>query len=270
MSDITSWQVEAEAAEYYEANLVPALMTPWAVATATAAGIRPGDRVLDVACGTGVATRAASALAGPGARVVGFDLNQGMLAVARRVRGDLEWRQGDAAAMPFADGEFDRVLCQFGLMFMPDRAAALAEMRRVLAPGGGLGLTVWGPIETSPPYARQAEIVERLVGNAAAAIVRAPFVLSDPGPLVAMVEAAGFDSVQLETRLGEVVYPSIDGFLAGEVDATPLAAAIRATAPDREDQVRAEIREAVRPFDRDDMVRFPCDAHLISARVTAP
>src|SRR5215218_3582051 len=175
MSDITSWQVEAEAAEFYEANLVPALMSPWAVATATAAGVRPGDRVLDVACGTGVATRAASALAGPGSRVVGFDLNHGMLAVARRIRGDLEWRQGDAASMPFPDADYDRVLCQFGLMFMPDRAKALREMRRVLAAGGGFGLAVWGPIETSPPYARQAEIAERLVGDGAAAIVRAPF-----------------------------------------------------------------------------------------------
>ncbi len=267
MSDITSWQLEAAAAEYYEANLVPALMLPWAVATATAAGVRPGDRVLDVACGTGVATRAASALAGPGARVVGFDLNHGMLAVARRVRGDLEWSQGDASNMPFSTGEFDRVLCQFGLMFMPDRTAVLGEMRRVLAAGGGLGLAVWGPIENSPPYAQQAEIVGRLVGDAAAAIVRAPFALSDPDPLVAMVEAAGFDEVRCETRLGEVVYPSIDGFLAGEVDATPLAAAIRATAPDRDERVRAEIRAAVQPFDRDGMVRFPCEAHLISARL---
>ena len=211
--------------------------------------------------------RAASALAGPGARVVGFDLNQGMLAVARRIRGDLEWRQGDAASMPFPDADFDRVLCQFGLMFMPDRAKALREMRRVLATGGGLGLVVWGSIETSPPYARQAEIVARLVGDAAAAIVRAPFALSDPTPLVTLVEAAGFDDVRLETRLGEVVYPSVDGFLAGEVDATPLAAAIRATAPQLEEQVREEISEAVRPFDGDGMVRFPCDAHLISARV---
>ena len=91
--------------------------------------------------------------------------------------------------------------------------------------------------------------------------------LSDARPLVTLVEAAGFDDVRLETRLGEVVYPSIDGFLAGEVDATPLAAAIRATAPELEEQVRAAIREAVRPFDGDGMVRFPCEAHVISGRV---
>jgi ubiquinone/menaquinone biosynthesis C-methylase UbiE len=214
-----------------------------------------------------VATRAASALAGPGARVVGFDLNHGMLAVARRIRGDLEWRQGDAASMPFPDAGFDRVLCQFGLMFMPDRARALSEMRRVIAAGGGLGMAIWGGIENSPPYAQQADIVERLIGSDAAAIVRAPFALSDPEPLVALVEAAGFDDVHLETRLGEVVYPSIDGFLAGEVDATPLAAAIRAAAPELDEQIRAEIRDALQPFDREGMVRFPCEVHLVSARV---
>ena len=136
MAQTETFQLSAVAAEAYESTFVPALFAEWAPHLCDLAGVRPGQRVLDVACGTGIVARvAADRLAGAG-RVVGVDLNEAMLAVARRVRPDLEWRQGDAEALPFPPASFDRVLCQMALMFFPDRARALREMRRVAAPDG--------------------------------------------------------------------------------------------------------------------------------------
>ena len=121
---------------------MPAIFAEWAPLLVDTGRVEPGQSVLDVACGTGIVARtAADRLAGTG-RVVGLDLNAAMLAVARRVRPDLEWRQGDVAALPFPHGAFDRVLCQMALMFFPDRAAALREMARVAAPGGVVAVCV--------------------------------------------------------------------------------------------------------------------------------
>jgi len=124
MAQTETFQLSAVAAEAYESTFVPALFAEWAPHLCDLAGVRPGQRVLDVACGTGIVARvAADRLAGAG-RVVGVDLNEAMLAVARRVRPDVEWRQGDAEALPFPPASFDRVLCQMALMFFPDRARA--------------------------------------------------------------------------------------------------------------------------------------------------
>src|SRR5215472_12207007 len=115
-----AFQIPIEAAEAYEAAFVPAFFAQWAPILCDAAGLGAGQKVLDVACGTGIVARTAAERVGP-AHVTGVDLNQAMLTVARRVRGDIDWRQGDAAALPLADRSFDAVLCQMALMFFPDR-----------------------------------------------------------------------------------------------------------------------------------------------------
>src|SRR5829696_8555253 len=125
---VETFQLSVEAAEVYEANFVPALFAEWAPHLVEAAGVAPGQAVLDVACGTGVVARTAADRMGGQGRVVGLDLNQGMLTVAGRLRPDIEWRQGDAASLPFAPGSFDVVLCQSALMFFPDRAGAPAAV----------------------------------------------------------------------------------------------------------------------------------------------
>src|SRR5829696_5201905 len=105
------WQLEENSAEAYERYLVPAIMAPSASRLVERIGLRGGDRVLDVACGTGVVARHAAARVGPAGAVTGLDLNEGMLAVARSEARDASFAQGDAAAMPFADDAFDVVLC---------------------------------------------------------------------------------------------------------------------------------------------------------------
>src|SRR5688572_2975470 len=135
-SSVETFQISAEQAEFYESKFVPAMFGELARHTVDAANVTPGQSVLDVACGTGVVAREVANRRGTGSGVVGFDLNEAMLAVARRLRPDIEWKQGDAAQLPFATASFDVVLCQAALMFFPDRVQALGEMARVVGPDG--------------------------------------------------------------------------------------------------------------------------------------
>jgi ubiquinone/menaquinone biosynthesis C-methylase UbiE len=136
MSEPERWQVSTDAAEVYEACFVPAIFGAWAGRVADAAEVTTGDKVLDVGCGTGVLAREALRRVGPEGRVTGLDLNEGMLAVAARTEPKIAWREGHATALPFEDASFDVVASQFALMYFPDRAAALRDMWRTLAPGG--------------------------------------------------------------------------------------------------------------------------------------
>jgi ubiquinone/menaquinone biosynthesis C-methylase UbiE len=139
MTDAT-WNPRDGAASIYQDLIVPALMEEWAPRVADAAEIRPGQRVLDVACGTGVLTRAAATRTGPSGAVTGLDLSPRMLEVAARLSPALTWHRGSAEALPFQDESFDAVVSQFGLMFVPDPTLALREMMRVLTRGGRLAV----------------------------------------------------------------------------------------------------------------------------------
>src|SRR5215510_7095456 len=139
-----TFQLSAEVAEVYEAAFVPAFFAQWAPRLLDAAGVDHGQRVLDVACGTGIVARQASSRVGPSGSVVGLDLSEAMLTVAGRVAPDLDWVQGSADAMPLPSGSFDTVVSQMALMFFPDPAAALREMGRVVSPQGTIGVLIPG------------------------------------------------------------------------------------------------------------------------------
>src|SRR5207247_1537305 len=157
MSKQEQWQLSGNAAEIYERYLGPAIFGPWAPVLIERAALKPGERVLDVACGTGVVTRLAAQQVAPTGKVSGLDLNPAMLAVARSRPSTsavaISWHEGNALALPFPDATFDVVCCQLGLQYFADRPLALREMHRVLVPRGRLALLVWGPLEHSPGYA---------------------------------------------------------------------------------------------------------------------
>jgi SAM-dependent methyltransferase len=209
-------QEQIEAATSYQDHLVPALMEDWAPRIAEAAGIRPGDRVLDVACGTGVLARAAASRAAPGGVVTGLDLNPGMLAVAERLSPVLQWRQGSAEALPFEDESFEEVVSQFGLMFFPEPATALREMNRVLVPGGRLAVAVWASLTATPAYAAEVALVDGLAGEAAADALRAPFALGEAGRLAELCAEAGITGAAIGLQDGRGHFPSIRSMV--EVD----------------------------------------------------
>src|SRR5437667_1692341 len=121
-------------AEIYDRHMVPAMLASWVPALLDLVTLKPGERVLDVACGTGVVARQAASRAGAGGQVVGLDLNGDMLALARALGPAVEWREGNAMTLPFAASAFDVVVCQQGLQFFPDCGQALREAHRVLVP----------------------------------------------------------------------------------------------------------------------------------------
>ena len=155
-------QVSRSAADIYEEFFVPALFREPAQHVVQAADIRRGQSVLDVACGTGVLAREAAPVTGDAGKVTGLDRNDGMLAVARRLAPGIDWQLGVAEALPFVDRSFDRVFCQFGLMFFDDRVAALREMRRVMKPGGRMHVAVWDSLDHTPGYAAMVNLLHRL------------------------------------------------------------------------------------------------------------
>jgi ubiquinone/menaquinone biosynthesis C-methylase UbiE len=216
MSESKKGRVTRSPAEVYEEYFVPALFQQWGRRVAAEAGMGPGDRVLDVACGTGVLACAAAEIVGPDGEVVGLDSNEDMLAVARRKSAQIEWRVGRAEALPFPDESFDAVVSQFGIMFFEDRPAALREMLRVLRPGGRLAVAVCDALEHSPGYAALAELLQRLFGDDVADAFRAPFMLGDPERLLALCREAQVDEGKVMQHLGTVRFASIKSLISTE------------------------------------------------------
>lgn len=217
-----TFQLTAEAAEAYEAAFVPAFFAQWAPRLLDAAGVGNGQCVLDVACGTGIVARGAADRVGSSGEVVGLDLSDAMLAVARRIRPGLVWRQSDAAAMPFGDDEFDVVLCQMALMFLPDPTEALREMRRVVRPTGTVAVLVPGALSANRPYELFVDIVTRHAGPDARRLVTTYFTHGDGDRLAGLFIDAGLRVAAVTQPTGEFTMGSIDEFVTIEIDSTPL------------------------------------------------
>jgi SAM-dependent methyltransferase len=255
-------QVTGDAAEVYEGFFVPALFGQWALRVAEALDVQSGDRVLDVACGTGVLARAVSDLIGPIGTVVGVDINDGMLAVARRRAPEIEWQTARAEALPFASGSFDAVASQFGLMFFEDRRAALQEMLRVLKPGGRLAVAVWASLEQSPGYAAMGDLLRRLFGENVAQALLAPFSLGDRPVLSSVFADAGILDAQITTRRGTAHFPSIESWIYTEIRGWTLADVLDDAQFER---LLREARTALQRFiGVDGTVTFDAPAHIVT------
>lgn len=202
-------------AEVYDALFVPALFRQWGPVVAGAAHLARGDRVIDIACGTGVLALAALDRVGPEGEVVGLDANPDMLSVARRKSTRIDWREGRAEELPFPDKNFDAAVSQFGMMFFEDRVAGLREMMRVLKPGGRLAVAVCDSLDRSPGYAALADLLERLFGDPVADAFRAPFALGDPELLRSLCKKAGIRT-EVERHHGTVRFASIESLISTE------------------------------------------------------
>ncbi len=211
----------------YERFFVPVIGAPLATDLIRFAGLRPGERVLDVACGTGVVARLASQQVGDTGAVTGLDVNPGMLAVARSATPPgmfIDWHEASAEAMPLPDASFDVGLCQMGLQFMPNKSAALSEMRRVLVRDGRLILNVPGP--TPQLIAIMEEALARHISAEAAGFMDHVFSLHDAAEIQSLLSGAGFDDVAVQADTRSLRLPAPVDFLWQYVHSTPLAGVV--------------------------------------------
>lgn len=183
--------------EMYERWLVEPLFRPWAEVVVDRARLAQGDRVLDIACGTGIVARLAlKQVAGTGS-VVGVDVSPPMLAVARGIEPAIDWREGNAMALSLKDGEqFDAVLCHQGLQFFPDKSAAVGQMRKALKAGGRLVVAVWKSLEETPFVRDLHQAAQRRLGE----FVDRRHSFGDPIALERLITDGGFEDVRVDSR----------------------------------------------------------------------
>ncbi len=266
MSESNDWQVPGSGAEIYETVFGPAMMGEWAPRVMDLVNPQAGESVLDVACGTGILTHRVAKSVGPNGRVVGLDLSPGMLEVARKITLDpssaapIEWREGDVSAIPFENETFDIIFCNFGLMFFPDRVAALKEMSRVLKPNGRLALAVWGSIAKCPGQMAMKESWERHFTDDAGLFDR-QHALSDPAIVLSLIQEAGFRDVSVQTAMGVVRLPLPEN-LARSYGAM---AGIEADEKTRAEVIE-EISLALQSYVGAGGLEYPIEAILASAR----
>lgn len=273
MLDQAQWQIAGNAAETYQHALVPAVFAPWAPLVVALAEPRPGDRVLDIACGTGVVTRLAAQQVGRTGNVTGLDLNPGMLAFAASLASSdpptnapITWREASATNMPLPDAAYDIAYCQLGLQFFPDRPAAIREMYRVLVSGGRLGLMVWQSIQYTPGFGAMAAALARHVSSDAAGIMRAPFALAEAEQLRALVAAGGFRDINIQSIAGAVRFPSVLRFVQDYVRGSPLAGHVAKVSDESRAALVSEVGDALTSYVAEDGLTFPIKAHLASAK----
>ena len=245
---------QPDPAEAYERVIARGIFVPWTRDLLARAAPKPGETVLDLACGTGIVMRDLVAKVGPNGRVVGLDIAPAMLEVARtRVPTDaaaIEFHQGSGTELPFDDETFDLVTCQEGLQFFPSHATGLSEIRRVLAPGGRAVISVWRDVNVQPFLAALDDVLTRHIGLGAFAIGSA---LADADLLRKLAVDAGFSHVdieQVEQRI-RVVEPEtlISGLMQAGAAAIPAAAEIpQAELQSLFGRMRAELGETIKPL----------------------
>jgi ubiquinone/menaquinone biosynthesis C-methylase UbiE len=209
-------QMAASFPEMYEKHLVGPLFAPWANRLLDGVDLRPGVALLDVACGTGIVARVASERLRGELRAVGVDRNPAMLGVARATAPAIDWREGDAAALPVKDEQFDIVCCHQGLQFIPDKGAAVRAMRRVLAtkrPGASVAIGVWRSLEDNSLFHDLGQVAEQLVGP----IADARHSFGDARALRKLLEDAGFREVVVASPELDVTFQ--DGIALARLNA---------------------------------------------------
>lgn len=251
-------------AEIYERWFVPAIGLPFATRVVDAADLHPGERVLDVACGTGVVTRLAAERVGVAGEVAGIDGHPGMLEVARDAtppESAIEWRQASADGLPFQDASFDVAVSSISLQFFADKVRALGEMRRVLVPGGRVAIGVPGP--TPPLFDVLHEVLADHLGAEVAAFVHGVFALDDPTRLEELLAAAGFDHVRVEVGPLPVRLDAPADFLWQYLLGTPLADAVANLDQQDRDALQGAVVRRWAPFVVDD--HMPIDVGCLVA-----
>ncbi|GGC64935.1 hypothetical protein GCM10011504_48740 [Siccirubricoccus deserti] len=264
------WQLTGAGPESYKRYQVPSVFGPLARILVRHAALRPGQRVLDLACGTGVVAQEAASLLGRAGSIVGLDLNAGMLEIACRHApaggATVEWRQGDAGALPLSNADFDAVLCQQGLQFFPDRPAALRESHRVLRPGGLAAFCVWRGIEHSPCHSAVVAALRRHASDDVAHRFQAPFGFGDGAALERLLREVGFREVEVRVEALERRLLPPEESIPGLLASTPVGPEVAALPESARRAIVAEVAAALARYRDGDGFVIPQPTHVAVAR----
>jgi ubiquinone/menaquinone biosynthesis C-methylase UbiE len=269
-TQFSQWQLTGNTAQAYENYLVPAIFRAGAAQLVDLANIQPGERVLDVGCGTGIVARTAAERTGAAGFASGLDLNPGMLEVAREASQDsahrIEWRQGTAEEMPFARSSFDVILSQQAFQFLGDRSQALTEMRRVLAPGGRAVVSVLRSIEHNRTYRPVIEAFARHGGSDLGAMMEAPFQRWSRDELRELALGAGFESVSVTLAVIPARFPSIPEFLQWELSSSPLSEVVASMQQETRSAIIRDVEAGLKDYVDDEGVFHPLQTYVVVAR----
>lgn len=234
----------------YERYFVPAIGRPLAEDLIAVADLRPGEHVLDIACGTGVVTRLAVERVGPSGAVFGVDINPGMIAAARQALADvpeISWHVADAESLPLPGDSVDVVLCQMGLQFVPGKLAALREMRRVLRPGGRALVSVPGP--QPDMFAILSEALAQHIDPETAKFCDVVFAMYDCDEIRELLRSAGFKDPSANSQPILLRLPPPADFLWQYIQSTPIASAVLAKERDVLERLEKDVSTAWRRYE---------------------
>jgi len=244
----------------HEDYFVPAIYAQWAHHVSDLAAIESGHEVLDVACGTGVLARTALLEVGMRGRVTGLDHNEKMLAKAKQLAPAVHWQLGDAASLPFEADSFDRVMCQFALMFIKNRVAAIKELLRVCKPSGMIVVATWAQLELSPAYRAFIELTRRIIGSKVALKLSEPWSLGSPGRMDNLLLSSGVNEFECHERPGVARFPTVESFVETHLRTTGEFHSIDEQA--FRDLLHATGEAFQRYFTSDDRIIVPLDANI--------
>lgn len=266
MNAQSGYQVSGGSAQMYE-KYATLFMGQWVPDLLQIAALQPGERVLDLACGTGVVARHAAAAVGRAGATTGLDINVGMLAAARAMSpgpgASINWVEGSATGMNLPSASFDVILCQQGLQFFPDRDAALREMLRVLVPGGRVALSVWK--SPSPYNDAVGAALDRFAGAETATKYRAARVVPSAETLHSMIVAVGFRAVAVRPRSVIIHQPEIESFVLGHLSGGPVASAIAGLGEADRAAFARQVKAALQPYAEGDGVAYPDEVNIATA-----
>jgi SAM-dependent methyltransferase len=246
--------------------LVPAIFRPLAQLVVDLARPKPGEHVLDAACGTGVVARLIAPQVGRSGKVVGIDNDPVMIALARSLDRDIEWQEGDIQSLPLADEVLDLVVCQQGLQFLADRIAGLCEFNRVLVRGGRVALAMWTEVTKSPGHATLfASLGARLGADMSQP---PPWSLADGTQVLAMVSAAGFSDVEMTVRLLRARFPSARRFVEIMLDGSSKMTrqALARLPSDQRAGFVDEVAERLQIYETGGVLELPMETRLLVSR----
>ncbi len=258
MSSVSYRNFTGTGAENYERHFVPAIAIPVSGDLLRTADLQPGERVLDVACGTGLIARLAAARIGPTGSVTGIDIAPDMIDVAKATPAPsgppIEWHESDANSLPAPDDSYDVVLCQMGLMFMEDRPGALAEMARVLAPGGRLVVNTPGDIQ--PTFELMEQAIVDHINPQLGGFVRAVFSMHDPDAVAALLSDAGFHDVSVTVSNAIFQLPAPAEFLWQYINLTPMGPLVAQASEAARSAMERQVVDSWAPYVVDGETRF--------------